>query len=340
MLRFYVSNDAGSSMAEVFFAVFPVFMILGVGMTLDRLHVLPESFAGQLSQYVFKLAMPCLLFRLVARAELSFASTGGFLCGMLAAQMLVFGGAYVWLSRGRDTGGAFTAMLALAGACSNSGFLGLPIIDSLLPGNHDALVAAGLACIMPPLVLVCAQSIIEMQNRATDGTRVSRIIVRAVVCNPFVIAAALGAVLSVSGFGIWTPADRCLALIGSTGAPCALIALGLDMWRKMHIARRAASPHRMQWQSGIAFIKLCVHPLLAWGLMALFGVPDIWLAVGVLMSGTSTAVMAYVLAEVTRVIPEECALAVVITAFLSMLTIPLFALALRAAGYMSRGVGA
>ena len=321
-------------MGEVFSAVLPVFMILGVGMVLDKIRLLPETFAGHLSQYVFKVAMPCLLLRLVAGAELSLTSMGGFLAGMFVAQIVVFVLAYAWLSAGFRLRTPAMAIVALSAACSNSGFLGLPIIDSLLPGNHDALIAAGLACIMPPLVLVCAQSLIEAQLRPQGGRNLIRIVLRAVLLNPFVVATLIGSVLSLSDVGLWRPADRVMALIGSTGAPCALIALGLDMWRKMDVARRSVSPHRIMWQSGIALLKLAVHPLLAWALMAACNVPDVWLAVGVLMSGTSTAVMAYVLAELSGVIPEECALAVVITAFLSMFTIPVFALALRAAGYM------
>ena len=321
-------------MVEVFLAVLPVFMILGVGMVLDRIHLLPEAFAGQLSQYVLKVAMPCLLLRMVSGAELSLSSMGGFLLGLFVAQCALFVLVYAGLSGGFRKSGPEPIIIALIGACSNSGFLGLPIIDSLLPGNHEAMVAGGLSCIMPPLALICAQSLLETQNRADGSRSVPRIVARAVLLNPFFVATVLGMAVSFSGVKLWAPADRVMALIGSTGAPCALIALGLDMWRKMAVARRSTNPKRLTWQGCVVLVKLVLHPLLAWGLLALCGVSGVWLGVGVLMSGTSTAVMAYVLAEVKGVIPEECALSVEVTAFLSMFTIPVFALALRAAGYL------
>ncbi len=320
-------------MAEVFLAVFPVFLILGVGMVLDRSRLLAENFAGQLSLYVFNLAMPCLLFRLVAVSGLSFSRMGGYLLGMFLAQTLVFWAGYAWMTAGFRRPSLEAAIVALAFGCSNSGFIGLPVVDSLLPGNKEALVAVGLACTLTPLTLISAQALIESRTRAAGGA-MPKIVARAVLLNPFLLATVSGFVCNLSGTGIWAPADRVLALLGSTAAPCALVALGLDMRRKLAVAGRAASPHRLKWQSGIAAARLAGHPLAAWIIMAALGVPDIWLAAGVLTSGTSTAVMTYVLADISGVIPEESALSVVITAALSMATIPAFALALRAAGYM------
>ncbi len=321
-------------MLDVFSAVLPVFLILCLGMILDRMRLLPESFAGHLSQYVFKVAMPFLLFRLVAGAELDFSSMGGFLAGLFLAEALIFVASYIWVKYCYRAGATKASILALSCACANSGFLGLPIIDSLLPGSRPALVAAGLACIMPPLVLAMAQSVIESHAGEGQQRGLAGIICRAVLLNPFVVVTILGMIVSVFAIHIWTPLGRMLDLVGSTGAPCALVSLGLGMWRKLGVARRSASPHRLAWQSGIVLFKLVLHPLLTWLLLALAGVEGVWLAVGVLMSGTSTAVMAYVLAEIHGVIPEECALSVVITAFLSMFSIPLFALGLKTCGYI------
>jgi predicted permease len=321
-------------MSMVFLAVLPVFLLIGVGMALDRLRVLPESFAGQLSQYALKVAMPCLLLRVVAEAGISLASVGGFLLAMLLAQSIMFALAYAWLAR-EDGCTPEIAIAALCCACSNAGFLGLPIVDSLLPGNREALVAAGLACILTPLVLVCSQSILEMQIRGRSSRRgIPLVVLRTVLSNPFIAATIIGMIVNASGVGLWAPADRVMSMLGATGAPCALLALGLDMWRKLDIARRFARPNRLRRQSLIMLSKLVIHPLLGWALLSACGVSGVWLAVGVLMAGTSTAVMAYALAEVSGVIPEECALSLVLSAFLSMFTIPALSLALLAAGQM------
>lgn len=61
-------------MIEAFSAVVPVFLLIGLGVCLDLFRALPENANQTLSLYVLNVALPLLLFQIMATAPLeSFA---------------------------------------------------------------------------------------------------------------------------------------------------------------------------------------------------------------------------------------------------------------------------
>ena len=109
-----------------------------------------------------------------------------------------------------------------------------------------------------------------------------------------------------------------------------VLALGLDMRRQLRLGFADKNGGTLKRQGGIALVKLVLHPLLTWGLLALCGVSGVWLAVCVIMSGTATAIGCWVVADIYKTVPEESALSVVLTNVFSLLTLPAFAYAFKA----------
>ena len=57
-------------MIEAFSAVVPVFLLIGLGVCLDLFRALPENANQTLSLYVLNVALPLLLFQIMATAPL------------------------------------------------------------------------------------------------------------------------------------------------------------------------------------------------------------------------------------------------------------------------------
>ena len=150
--------------------------------------------------------------------------------------------------------------------------------------------------------------------------------------NPLLLATLVGLGLACSGLGLWQPLDHAAALIGSTAAPCMLLALGFDLRQKLVLALRRNGGHTVIRQAWLLLCKLGIHPLICWGIMRLAGLPPLWLGVGVLMSATGTALVASVLAEVYSAVPEEAALTAVLSNAASMVSLMLFIFLLQGAG--------
>ena len=142
---------------EAFYAVLPVFLLIAVGAAVHMTDVLPENTGAAMGLYVLKLALPVLMLHILSGASRLDLAHGGFWLGVIGAQMLCYllGYAVDRLFSRRGTGPAIISGLACS--ASNTAFVGLPIVAGLLPGNHEAMVVAGLAALTPNVVVIMAQ---------------------------------------------------------------------------------------------------------------------------------------------------------------------------------------
>ena len=313
-------------MLEALFAVVPIFLIIGMGVLLRARDVLPESAGPVLAGYVLKLALPLLILHILAGAHPGDLAHGGFWAGVIGSQLIVYALGY-WGDRLFCRRGAGPAVIsALSCSACNTAFVGLPIVTNLLPGNQEALLIAGLATLTTNIVMIMGQARLDMLAGAAawgGGSRSGAVALLRVFIlgNPILLATLAGAALSLSGLGLWAPLDRTVSLVGYTAAPCMLLALGLDLRQKLALAMHRAEGHAVLRQVWLISCKLLLHPLLCWAIMWLLGISGAWLAIGVIMSGTATALIVTVLAEVYGAVPEESALTAVLSNALSMFTL-------------------
>ncbi len=324
-------------MSDVLFAILPVFLVMFAGLAADRAALLPPASSMALNVYALRLALPVLLLRIMAGAKPAELFQGRIWFGLLSAQLLAYLTGYAgdrfFLRRGRGPA-AVTAM-----SCSSAltVFVGLPIVMNLLPGNREALVIGAILSVVPVLTIALGQVQLDIESSKTADGRpagLRAVLVRAVLLNPLILGMLGGALLCLSGLGLWTPLDRAANLIGMTAAPCALLALGLDARRQIRVGLGSRGDHALTRQAGVALVKLVLHPLLTWGVLALCGISGTWLAVCVIMSGAATAVGCYVVADIYKTVPEESALSVVLTNILSLPTLSAFAYAFSALGML------
>ena len=200
---------------------------------------------------------------------------------------------------------------ALSCSACNTALLGLPIVTNLLPGNQEALLIAGLATLTTNIVMIMGQARLDMLAGAAawgGGSRSGAVALLRVFIlgNPILLATLAGAALSLSGLGLWAPLDRGHRQPGGPyGAPACLLALGLDLRQKLALAMHRAEGHAVLRQVWLISCKLLLHPLLCWAIMWLLGISGAWLAIGVIMSGTATALIVTVLAEVYGAVPRS-----------------------------------
>jgi predicted permease len=315
--------------------ILPVFLIILLGVLLDVFRVLPKQTGSVIGSYVLYVALPILMLHILAGSSAQDLLHGGFWAGILGAQVLVYGLGYgVEFFTGKRGHGP-AAIMALAGSCSNMAFIGLPVVISLMPGNHEALVAAGLAVITPNVVSIPCLVQLEYLKHAGDSSRgVLPSLARSVLLNPLMVATGAGFALGLSSLGLWGPLDQAATMVGNTTAPCMLLALGLDLRDKMRVALSAEQRLQPIRLAGTTLVKLVLNPLLAWALLSLMGVSGTWLAVGVLMSGTATALVTYVIADIYGHIAAEAAMIAVVTNLLNVVTLTIIAAILRGQGLL------
>jgi hypothetical protein len=313
--------------------ILPVFLILFLGVIIDIANILPKQTGSILGGYVLYIALPILLIRVLAGSSVDEILHGGFWAGVIFAQLIIYVISYAGEFFISKRGHGNAASIAMACSCCNVAFIGLPVIMTLFPGNHEALVAAGIAVITPNAISIPCQIQMEYLTGKDGDDKIAKI-VKAVLLNPLMVGTVVGFILCFSGVHIWQPLDKAAKMVGDTTAPCMLLALGLDLRKKVRVALSG------NWKSGIprftiaSVIKLVVNPIVAWYMLSLFGVSGIWLAVGVIQCGTATALVTYVISEIYGFASEEVAMIAVITNVLNLVTLTIIAGILQNAGVM------
>lgn len=215
--------------------------------------------------------------------------------------------------------GAFGAMTA---AFPNSGFIGVPLLVSLL-GQAAA----------SPVILTIAIDVIFTSSLClaiSESGRPGGFFVtlgnsmKAVVRNPMFLSIVLGGIFSAFEWGLYTPIESVVKLLGSAASPVALFTIGAVLWRAELLTRN--QDHSPSPYMDVVVLKLFVHPLLALGVAT--GVAKFWglelspftLAVVILTAALPSASNVSLLAERFGADNGRIAKIILITTAVSFLT--------------------
>lgn len=245
-------------MSPVINSVLPLFSLIAIGAAMRRLKLLGGAAVTELNRYVVLLALPAVLFSIMAKAHWSTLAQPGlataYAVSMLSVHLPVMG----WmLWRGASLTEA--SIDGLSASYANTGFMGLPLAQLAL--GAQALPGVGLSVVMTACVLFALALVtIEFdRHRGNSLASTSRRTVLALAKNPLIWAPALGSVLSLCKVQIPSPVMLAVDLLGASASPCALLVLGLFLAAPAH--DEPAS--RGGWMA-LSAMKLFVQPLVAW----------------------------------------------------------------------------
>lgn len=282
-------------MISVLTVVLPIFALIFAGWTARRIGVLGEHASEELNRFVVNLALPALLFDIVARARWSDLLQPGFVAAFGLAAGGVFA-ATVWtgLARGRHLADA--AIDGLNGGYGNVGFMGFPLVLAALGpvGLAPTLVATILTvCVLFAIALVLVETGLQAERKPLHlAAKVSRSLAR----NPLLVAPASGAIVLALGCGLPPPVDSFMKLLGGAASPCALVGLGLFLAEK----RQASTPSNVVVGT-LVILKLLVQPLLTWLLAEwVFRLPAGLTHAAVLLAALPTGTGPFMVAEFYR----------------------------------------
>jgi len=289
-------------------AILPVFALIAIGLVAQRRgFIAPATFRG-LTDVVFFLAMPALLFGAVAQAP-SFDLVG-IATVYFAACLLVFGLALA-LGRLLRLPLARAAMLALNASYGNTVMVGIPITVAAL-GTQALAPLLAIISLHSGILLPLAGVLVEMgQSGRHAPLAVARATLLGVLRNP-IIMSILGAFLwRTAGLPVPPPLAEFLRLLGAAAVPLALICLGgsLPSPRASAIGAEAVVG---------TVLKLAVLPAAVWAIGRWAGLPPVPLTVAILTGGMPTGANAFLLARRAEHLLEISAATVLLTTGLSL----------------------
>jgi malonate transporter and related proteins len=299
--------------------VLPIFALIFAGWLVRRLGVLGPNATTELNRFVVYLALPALLFDIIANARWSDIWQPAFIAAFGLGTGLVFLLTLaIRLRRPRHLADA--AIDGLNASYANAGFIGFPL--ALVALGRDAMTPTLVATILTVCVLFAIAIVLIEIGLQTEKRRRHLIIKvgRALLRNPLLIAPALGAVFPVSGLTIPAQADTFLKLLGGAASPCALVALGLFLAAKTERGTRNFGSATV-----LIWLKLVLQPAVTWVLATcVFGLSPLLTHTAVLLAALPTGTGPFMLAEFYQREASITSNVVLVSTVISLVTISLY----------------
>ncbi|WP_240754484.1 AEC family transporter [Lampropedia aestuarii] len=288
-------------MAFVFSIIFPVFGLVLAGYGCRRMGVLGPASATELNRFVVWLALPALLFQIMAKADWSTLYQPGFTAAFAASGLGLFA-LVVLLQRWRGKSLADASVEALAAAYPNTGYMGFPL--TLVLFGNESLVPTTIAtmlvvCVMFGVAIVA----IEAAKHALHEGSFARAFLRigwSLLKNPLIASPLLGIAVACMGWPMPGSIDKFLSLLAAAASPCALVSLGLFLasHRPQHegTAAQATNVNRTAWS--LTALKLVALPAITWCMASqVFGLSALHTQMAVILSALPTGTGPYMLAD-------------------------------------------
>ena len=293
----------------------PLFALVLVGYLLMRVCGWPSAMSENLSRFVFSVALPAMLFRMMSDLSHLPAVDTRLLLAFFGGCLIVFviGRLLAWQLFALD--GVGQSVFALGGIFSNNVLLGLPLAKVAL--GDAAVPSVALVLVFNALILWTLLTVsIEWTQHGSFSVRGFAHTARGVLTNPIVAGILSGTLFGLGGLPLPVFVELPLGMVGQAAAPMALLALGMGL---------AEHGVRDGWRISVAIsvVKLIVQPLVVWLLARLIGLPAMETRVVVLLASLAVGANVYLMSRQFKTLEGPVASSLVLTTALAALTTPL-----------------
>ena len=315
-------------MQAILAVTIPFFALVLCGYLAGRSKLLPEAVIPGLNIFVLYFALPCMLFRFGASLPVAQVLNPVVLViTLITAMALVF--ATVALTRTAEVPMKDAALGALTVVWPNTGFMGVPLLATLLgPAAAGPVITTLLIDLFFTSSLCIALAQTGGFHESHAPAQIGRLL-KGTLANPLPAAIAAGTRLLRTRAAAARPSGHDRQDAGDAATPVALFTIGTVLWRAgLHVHTRTP----VQRYLPLAAAKLIVHPLvvLALGVAAIrLGAPldSFTLTVIVLAAALPSASSVSLLAErygadngrITRIIISSTVMAFVTFTMLAWL---------------------
>jgi predicted permease len=259
-----------------------------------RRGVLGPTAASELNRFVVWLALPALLFDIVAHATWQqfyqpvFVATFAVASGGVFMLILI-----IRVLSGRDLADA--SVDAIAASYPNTGYLGFPLC-MLVFGTASSTPTTIATILVTCFLFAMAIVLIELGLQTEHAPhKVGLGVVRSLARNPLIISPMAGALVAATHVAVPLSAETLLKLLSGAASPCALVSLGLFLAEK----RPPSTTHRGSLL--LTGSKLLLQPVLTWWLAdRVFGLPLTLVQMAVVLAALPTGTGPFMLAEFYR----------------------------------------
>lgn len=273
-----------------------VFTLIAIGYGAAALRVLRPATGDALSDFVFTIAVPLLLFRTIATATFDHGAPWALWVTYFASVLVTWTTAHLVIRAGFGRDARSGVVAGVTAGFSNLVLLGIPFMSGLY-GEAGLAVLSQLVSIHLPIMLGASILLFEWavkRDGAGAETKSFAALVtgflRQLITNPLIIGIFAGLVTRLSGLAIPGVADRVITSLANVAGPLALFAMGMSLF---------GYGVRGQVRQALAMVslKLVLMPAVALGVGLLLGLPEFQLKVAVAAASLPAGVNSWLIAN-------------------------------------------
>lgn len=294
--------------------VFPVFVIMLLGIILGKRKVFDFGDAQTINRFVFYALVPPVIFSLIYSAplgQIDYTIITLWFASEITIFIITAYAVRTWLKRSKLE----SMLLGMASCFVNHVFFILPIV-TVLYGDRGVLPLSAIISI-DTVIFFCGMvmALEVVAHRGDSYLKVGASFLR----NPVLAAMALGLAANITGLHLHDGLKTFLSFTGSAAAPAALFSLGIII-----------ADVRISRVDGAALVvttmKTVVHPLLIWFLLSLVDGPDSnWTQTVLLTAAGPCGAMPFVLALQYKIKADSIGMAIIISTVASLFTLSVLA---------------
>ncbi len=313
-------------MISILDIVAPVFGIVGLGWLATRVGLFKDDWIDGLAGFVFRFAIPMLLFSSMVTSDIARVFNKDLLIGYFGAGFATYALTALVVGRLFARPGRDVVVIGMAGMFSNVVLIGIPLTQMAFGLETGAIIFGMIAVHSPLLLTVVAilMAIVDGREGCQSFIGVLWNTVRDALANPIILSIFAGIAWNLAGLPFGGVATDIVSQFAMVAGPCALFSAGASLTR-FEIVR--AMPEALI----VAVMKLAVFPALtALMTLVILPVPFVAAKVAIMMAALPAGVNVYLIANHYKAAEGANTSAMLISTILSVVTVSVVLLALEA----------
>lgn len=269
-------------------ATMPIFLVIVLGWVLKRIHLLTDEFVSVADKLVFRVALPVLVFRDIASADLSGDFNLKFVLFCFFGTCVFFG--LTWL--GAEI---FIKDKSMIGSFVQGSFRG----SAAILGIAFAQNIYGSSGLVPMMIVASIPlfnifSVVVLMRSANEGQRDKKAVVKktlkGIVTNPIIIGIFAGIPFALLRVHFPVILEKGIDSVASLSTPLALITIGAGF---------STSEALEKWKPTLAasVIKLVIIPGIFLPVAVWMGFRNEEMVALLILTGAPTTVSSYIMAK-------------------------------------------
>lgn len=290
--------------------IVPIIIIIVLGIWIEKNKVLGSEGSRVMNAFSYYIGMPLLLISSIATHPIALKEYQSYSFAFVLSMLVPFISLFCYFYIKNNTID-LAALKGLGSAFPNSGFIGIPVLTALF--GQIGLTTAAFSTLLTLVPFSMVIIILEINKSGFQTACIEAL--PAIIKNPLLLATVTG--LFISHYHLILPPfilNTC-HILGNSAIPCALIGVG-QMLAEFKI-------NKLPGIYSIAFIKVFVHPLVAFCFFYWLQVNPQLVVIGVIIASLPTAVMQSILAYQYNIYKAESSGLVLLTTVLSLISLPL-----------------